>query len=76
MVKIKKLFLFVGAKDIMLNSMETVDRMKKLVPYAKINILPVSGHSLIHLTDTILEQIQSVGFRNNCKLIKNNVISG
>ncbi len=51
-------FLFVGAKDIMLNSMETADRMKKLVPSARINILPEGGHSLIDLTDTIFEQIK------------------
>jgi pimeloyl-ACP methyl ester carboxylesterase len=50
-------FLFVGAKDIMLHSLETADRVKKLVPNAKINILPEGGHSLINLTDTILEQI-------------------
>lgn len=51
-------FLFVGAKDIMLHSMETVDRMKKLVPGTRINILPEVGHSIINLTDTILEQIK------------------
>lgn len=51
-------FLFVGAKDIMLNSMETVERMKKLVPNARINILPEGGHSIINLTDTIFEQIK------------------
>lgn len=50
--------LFVGAKDIMLHSMETADRMKKLVPNARINILPEGGHSLINLADTILEQIK------------------
>ncbi len=50
-------FLFVGAKDIMLHSLETADRMKKLVPSTKVNILPEGGHSLINLTDTILEQI-------------------
>jgi len=51
-------FLFVGAKDIMLHSMETADRMKKLVPNARINILPEGGHSIINLTDTIFEQIK------------------
>lgn len=51
-------FLFVGAKDIMLHSMETADRMKKLVPNARINILPDGGHSIINLTDTIFEQIK------------------
>ncbi len=51
-------FLFVGAKDIMLHSMETADRMKKLVPNARINILPEGGHSLTNLTDTIFEQIK------------------
>jgi pimeloyl-ACP methyl ester carboxylesterase len=51
-------FLFVGAKDIMLNSMETADRVKKLVPNARINVLPEGGHSIINLTDDILEQIK------------------
>lgn len=51
-------FLFVGAKDIMLHSIETADRMRKLVPHANINILPEAGHSIINLTDTILEQIK------------------
>lgn len=51
-------FLFVGAKDIMLHSMETADRMKKLVPSTRINILPEGGHSIINLTDEILEQIK------------------
>jgi pimeloyl-ACP methyl ester carboxylesterase len=51
-------FLFVGAKDIMLHSMETAERMKKLVPNARINILPEAGHSIINLTDTIFEQIK------------------
>jgi pimeloyl-ACP methyl ester carboxylesterase len=51
-------FLFVGAKDIMLHSIETADRMKELVPEARINILPDGGHSLINLTDTIFEQIK------------------
>lgn len=50
-------FLFVGAKDIILNSMETAERMEKLVPNARINVLSEAGHSLIKLTDTILEQI-------------------
>jgi pimeloyl-ACP methyl ester carboxylesterase len=52
------MFLFVGAKDIMLHSMETADRIKKLVPNARINILPDGGHSIINLADTILEQIK------------------
>lgn len=51
-------FLFVGAKDIILHSMETADRMKKLVPNTIINILPEGGHSIINLTDTIFEQIK------------------
>ncbi|MDF2512207.1 MAG: Ndr family protein [Herbinix sp.] len=51
-------FLFVGAKDIMLHSMETVTRMKKLVPQARINVLPEGGHSLINLADSILDQIK------------------
>jgi pimeloyl-ACP methyl ester carboxylesterase len=51
-------FLFVGAKDIMLHSLETADRMKKLVPNTRINILPEGGHSIINQTDAILEQIK------------------
>lgn len=51
-------FLFVGAKDIMLHSLETADRLKKLVPNARINILPEGGHSIINLADEIFEQIK------------------
>jgi len=51
-------FLYVGTKDIMLNSMETAERMKKLVPNARINILHDGGHSIINQTDTIFEQIK------------------
>ncbi|MDF2593665.1 MAG: hypothetical protein K0R69_6 [Clostridia bacterium] len=32
--------------------------MKKLVPNARINILPDGGHSIINQTDTIYEQIK------------------
>lgn len=44
--------------DIMLHSMETADRMKKLVPDTRVNILPEGGHSIINITDEILEQIK------------------
>lgn len=49
------------AKDIILHSIETADRLKKLVPNARINILPEGGHSIINLTDTIFEQIKWEG---------------
>jgi pimeloyl-ACP methyl ester carboxylesterase len=51
-------FLFAGANDIMLHSFKTAERMEKLVQNVKINIIPDGGHSLINLTDTILEQIK------------------
>lgn len=51
-------FLFVGVKDIILNSIETVDRLKKLIPEARINVFPDRGHSIINVNDTILEQIK------------------
>lgn len=51
-------FLFVGAKDIILHSIETAERMKKLVPNSRINILPDGGHSIINQTDIIFEQIK------------------
>lgn len=54
-------FLFVGAKDIMLHSLETADRLRKLVPNARINILPECGHSIINVTDMIFEQINEKG---------------
>jgi pimeloyl-ACP methyl ester carboxylesterase len=55
---IMPVFLFVGTKDIILHSMETAERMKKLVPNARINILTDGGHSIINQTDTIFEQIK------------------
>ena len=43
--------VFVGAKDIMLRSDETADRLSKLVPHAEVIILPDKGHSLSGLAD-------------------------
>lgn len=54
-------FLFVGAKDIILHSMETANRMRRLIPSARINIYPEGGHSIINIVDAILEQIQGEG---------------
>ena len=50
--------LFVGEKDIILNSLETAHRLKRLLPQSSINIIPNVGHSLINLTDDILKQIR------------------
>lgn len=45
--------IFVGAKDIMLRSDETADRLSKLVPHAEVVTLPDKGHSLSGLSDKI-----------------------
>lgn len=50
--------VYVGENDILLRSLETAERVKKLVPNAKVTVLPEVGHSLIHLTDSILEQLR------------------
>ncbi len=49
--------LFVGKKDIMLNSEETIDRLNQLVPHTEINLLPEKGHSLYGLSDDIIKFI-------------------
>ena len=46
--------LIVGGKDIMLNSLETAERYKKLVPTASIMVLPDEGHSLTGKTEEII----------------------
>ncbi|MBU5439561.1 alpha/beta hydrolase [Tissierella sp. MSJ-40] len=45
--------LFVGEKNIMLHSVKTAERLRDLVPYATINILPDVGHSIVNLADKI-----------------------
>lgn len=51
--------LFVGGKDIMIHSLKTAHRLKNLVPHAKINIIPDSGHVLINLTNNIIDFIEN-----------------
>lgn len=46
--------LMVGAKDIMLNSLETAERYKQLVQNAEVVVLPDAGHSLVGFTDEIM----------------------
>lgn len=46
--------LIVGEKDIMLNSLETAERYKSLVPAASIMVLPDEGHSLTGKTEEII----------------------
>ncbi|GGE57269.1 alpha/beta fold hydrolase [Priestia taiwanensis] len=47
--------LFVGAKDIMIHSAKTAKRLKSLVEYATINVLPDEGHSLVNQGEAIRE---------------------
>ncbi len=46
--------LIVGEKDIMLNSIETAERYKRLVPTASIMVLSDAGHSLPGKTEKII----------------------
>ena len=45
--------VFVGGKDILLNSAETAQRYKRLIPSATVVMMPERGHSLTGLTDEI-----------------------
>lgn len=47
--------LYVGAKDLLLDSEKTVSRFEKLLPHANIQTLPEAGHSLTNLTEEILD---------------------
>lgn len=47
--------VFVGAKDIMLRSDETIDRIRSLLPNAKTVIYPEMGHSLPGACDDVLD---------------------
>lgn len=51
--------LFVGGKDIMLKSEETAERFSRLVPHARIVVLPDHGHSLKGLADDISDFLQN-----------------
>lgn len=51
--------LFVGEKDIMLHSVATANRLRNLLPHAKINVLPGAGHTLINLTEQIISFLKS-----------------
>lgn len=51
--------LFVGEKDVMFYSEETAARPGRLLPHAKINIIPGAGHTLINLDDKIIEFLGS-----------------
>lgn len=46
--------LFAGGKDIMLYSYKTADRLQKLLPHSKINILSQEGHSVTRLSGEII----------------------
>lgn len=46
--------LFAGKKDIMIHSVKTAIRLKKLLPQASINILPQTGHAVVNITDKII----------------------
>jgi pimeloyl-ACP methyl ester carboxylesterase len=41
--------LLVGGKDQLLNSRQSADRLKKLIPHAQVHLIPDMGHVLINL---------------------------
>ncbi|MGD8188657.1 alpha/beta fold hydrolase [Brevibacillus ginsengisoli] len=43
-----------GEKDVMLHSKKSEERLTRLLPDAKVNLLPDAGHVLLHLTSRIL----------------------
>lgn len=45
--------MFVGDKDIIINSGKTAKRLENLLPHAKVSILTGVGHTLINLADKI-----------------------
>lgn len=49
------LLVYVGEKDVMLDSKQTLERMNRLVPSAKVNMLKGFGHVIIGLKTEILE---------------------
>ena len=46
--------LIVGKKDMILNSLETAERYKRLVPNSNVVVLPDAGHALTGLSDEII----------------------
>jgi pimeloyl-ACP methyl ester carboxylesterase len=53
------ILLYAGEKDVLLHSRKTVERMNRLLPKVKVNLLPGIGHLLLHLDDSILEFLLS-----------------
>ena len=53
--------VFAGAKDIMLRTDETEERLARLAPSAEVVILPDKGHSLSGLVDKIIEFLEKNG---------------
>jgi pimeloyl-ACP methyl ester carboxylesterase len=51
--------LFAGDQDIVFHTDQMMKRLERLVPEAKINILPGAGHALIHLTEKILTALDT-----------------
>ncbi|MGL5314660.1 MAG: alpha/beta fold hydrolase [Peptostreptococcaceae bacterium] len=51
--------LFVGGKDIMLHSKQTVKRIESVVKHADINFIPEEGHSIVSKGDDIRKFLQS-----------------
>ncbi|PKM89625.1 MAG: hypothetical protein CVU87_04875 [Firmicutes bacterium HGW-Firmicutes-12] len=53
------LLLYCGEKDVLLNSHQTIKRIKELLPNASTNLLHDYGHVLIGLTDRIINFLNS-----------------
>jgi len=45
---------FFGEKDIIIHAAKTANRLRSILPQARINILPSVGHTLINLADKII----------------------
>ncbi|MFG1797179.1 alpha/beta fold hydrolase [Nocardia sp. NPDC049149] len=46
--------VIIGAMDIMLDSAETAERVRRCVPNATVHVLPDVGHAILGQTDTVL----------------------
>jgi pimeloyl-ACP methyl ester carboxylesterase len=51
--------IFVGAKDAMIRSQETAERMRRLVPHARLTYLEHAGHFLPPQTDAIADFVST-----------------
>ncbi|WP_280407358.1 alpha/beta fold hydrolase [Nocardia brasiliensis] len=53
------LLVIVGARDVMLDSAATADRIRRCAPHATVHVLPETGHAILDQTTTVADFLTS-----------------